>query len=238
HGIEVEYFHKDRLEEVLYSIRQGDVSSVIIEAIQGVGGLDMISTAHLEAIDQACKETETILIMDEVQSGYGRSGRFFAWQYADIDPDIITMAKGMGNGFPIGGVLIKSAKIPAQKGRLGTTYGGNHLACAAGLAVLEVIEKENLIDNAAKRGAEIKKILENLPGVTKMKGKGLMAGVELEFPAKTLRSDLVFQQHLFTGSSSDPHVLRLLPPLNIGPQEVSAFEQKISTQLTQTLATA
>jgi len=229
HGVDVVYFDKDDIEGITDEIKKGDVSAVIIEPIQGVGGLDMISNQGLEAIDHVCKSTETILIMDEVQSGYGRSGKFFAWQHADIDPDIITMAKGMGNGFPIGGVLIKSEKIPAQKGRLGTTYGGNHLACAAGLAVLEVIETEDLINNAAQKGKILKNILATIPGVTGMKGIGLMAGVEMDAPVKDFRKQLVMDQHLFTGSSSDPHVLRLLPPLNITDKEVQLFSEKLES---------
>lgn len=233
HGIDVAYFAKDNIEGIIAEINRGDVSSIIIEAVQGVGGLDMVSVADLERIDQACKATDTILIMDEVQCGYGRTGKFFGWQHADIAPDIITMAKGMGNGFPIGGVLINADKMPAQKYQLGTTFGGNHLACAAGIAVLEVIEKEDLIHNAQVMGEQLKNVLSKLPGVKCTKGQGLMAGVEMEYPVGALRTQLVMEQYLFTGSSSDPSILRLLPPLNISNKEINLFADKMESAVAQ-----
>jgi acetylornithine aminotransferase len=226
--VDVTYFKVEDIEGIIGALSKGDVSSVIIEAIQGVGGLDMMSVEGLEKIARACREYDTVLIMDEVQCGYARSGRFFAFQYANIFPDIITMAKGMGNGFPIGGVLINTERMPAVTGRLGTTYGGNHLACAAGLAVLEVIESEKLIHNAARRGEELKSILNEVKGVKRIKGQGLMIGAEFDFPVAGLRKKLVMEYGLFTGSSGNPNLIRILPPLNITGEHLDEFSQKMN----------
>ncbi len=171
-----------------------------------------------------------MLILDEIQSGYGRSGHFFAFQKANIRPDIISMAKGMGNGFPIGGILIHPA-IEAVKGRLGTTFGGNHLACAAGLAVLEVLESENLIENAHHLGAYFKTQLSDIPGVKDLRGEGLMIGLEMEYPIAELRKKLLFEAKVFTGNSSHPNVLRLLPPLNIYQSTIDLFIEKLKSTL-------
>ena len=230
-GINVTYCHHNDTEQILKEIKSGQYAAMIIEAIQGVGGLDMIKNDLLLEIESVARESDTLLIMDEVQCGYGRSGDFFAFQSSGIQPDLITMAKGMGNGFPIGGVLIKSDKIPAIPSRLGTTYGGNHLACAAGIAVLEVIMSESLVENARNRGNELRKELQSFPLIRKIKGKGLMFGVEFDFPVKSLRSNLIHSHGLFTGSSSNPNLLRLLPPLNIGDKEVDAFLTKLKNGL-------
>ncbi len=231
HGAEVTYCNHENLEEILNEVKTAKHACIIIEGIQGVGGLDMINPSFLGEIRKACDETDTIMIMDEVQCGYGRSGHFFSFQAADVQPDIITIAKGMGNGFPVGGVLIDSEKMPAVKSRLGTTYGGNHLACAASIAVLDVIESENLVQNAQDLGGYIKSKLESLPHVKQIKGKGLMMGLELDFQVAALRKKLVFDQHLFTGSSTNSNLLRLLPPLNINKEDVHLFLERLTQGL-------
>ena len=227
HGVEAAYIHFQDTEAIIAEINKGDAAAIIIEAIQGVGGLDDISAESLVAIRAACDETNTIMILDEVQSGYGRSGNFFAYQIADIQPDIITTAKGMGNGFPIGSVLINSDKIPAAKGRLGTTYGGNYLACAAGIAVLDVIKNEKLIDNAKRMGPKLEAILKRTPGVRAIKGRGLMIGAEFDFAVAGMRKSMVVDHFLFTGNSANPNLLRILPPLNINEAHLEEFEQKL-----------
>lgn len=232
-SIGVHYFHHELFDDIIDEISKGDSAGVIIEAIQGIGGLDCISSEALQSISAACEATNTLLIMDEVQCGYGRSGDFFAYAPSGIKPDIITTAKGMGNGFPIGGVLINSEKIPPVSGRLGTTYGGSHLACAAGIAVLDVIEKENLVHNAKVIGAKVAEALSELPGVVRVKGKGLMIGAEFDFAVGPLRKKLVFEHQLFTGSSSNPNLMRILPPLNINENHVDEFYSKMKKALTK-----
>lgn len=214
-------------EALLREIRKGDACAVILEVIQGVGGLDRLSDELLQAIAGACAQNDTILIIDEVQSGYGRSGDFFAFQRSGIQPDIISMAKGMGNGFPIGGILINSKKIKASHGLLGTTFGGNHLACAAGLAVLEVIQQEEIMAAIPEKSEQLVAFLQSLPGVRRVKGRGLMLGAEFNFPVKEFRKQLILTQGLFTGSAKDPNVLRLLPPLTITEQDIADFKTKI-----------
>ena len=226
-GVDVIYFDQNDVEGIVKAINTGDISAIIIEAIQGVGGLDAISVNAAQEIEEACQSSDTILIMDEVQCGYGRTGKFFAYQYLDITPHIITTAKGMGNGFPIGGVLINSSKMPAQKGRLGTTYGGNHLACAAGIAVLDIIAAEGLVENAYEKGKILAIELSDITGVKKVKGKGLMLGIEFDHKVSDLRKDLVINNKLFTGSSSNPNLLRILPPLNITDDHISLFLAKL-----------
>jgi acetylornithine/N-succinyldiaminopimelate aminotransferase len=238
HGVDVIYFHYQDIDGIIEEITKAESAGIIIENIQGVGGLDSISHDNLRAITAACHHSDTILIMDEVQCGYGRSGDFFAFQAAGINPDIITTAKGMGNGFPIGGVLINSNKIPPVSGQLGTTYGGSHLACAAGIAVLDVIDSEHLISNAKTVGTLLSKILQNMPGVKQIKGRGLMLGAEFEFPVAALRKSLVFNHQVFTGSSSNPNLLRILPPLNINENHVDEFQSKLSKALEHHLAKA
>ena len=232
-GIDVTFCNHTELESILAQIQTSSYAAIIIEAIQGVGGLDMISAEALQEIKQACENTDTILIMDEVQCGYGRSGKFFGYQYSGIRPDIVTMAKGMGNGFPIGGVLINESKMPAVQSRLGTTYGGNHLACAAGIAVLEIIKDEDLVSNAKEMGDILHNELKNLPYVMNIKGTGLMLGAEFEFEVKEFRKKLVYDHQLFTGSSSNPNLLRILPPLNISKKEIDIFLSKINSALIQ-----
>lgn len=209
-----------------------EISCVIIEGIQGVGGINVPTVDFLKLLKNKCEESGTLLILDEIQSGYGRTGKFFAHQYAGIKPDLITVAKGMGNGFPIGGVLI-NPEIEARFGMLGTTFGGNHLACAAGMAVLEVIEKESLLENALKTGELLVNELNEIKAVKEVRGKGLMLAADFDFPVKEMRKNLVYQQHLFTGASSNPHTLRLLPPLGISEKDVDLFIQKLKKGIEQ-----
>ncbi|MDO6601201.1 aspartate aminotransferase family protein [Arenibacter palladensis] len=211
-------------------ISKGDVCAVIIETIQGVGGLDQPSQEFYQNIAALCKENGALLIADEVQCGYGRSGKFFAFQHFGIKPDIITVAKGMGNGFPIGGVLIHES-IKASYGMLGTTFGGNHLACAAGLAVLEVIEKENLLENAANLFEYFKEKAAFIPQVKRVKGMGLMLGLEFDFEVAELRKKLIHNQFMFTGGASDKHVLRVLPALNITKENLDQFFDALKKEL-------
>lgn len=191
-------------------LSKGDVCAVILEAIQGVGGLDEPTTDFYQKIAEACKNNDVVLIADEVQCGFGRSGKFFAFQHHNIEPDIISIAKGMANGFPVGGILIHE-KIEASYGLLGTTFGGNHLACAATLAVLEVFENESLSANAAKLENYFRAKAAEIPQVKKVKGRGLMLGLEFDFEVADLRKRLIHNQHLFTGGAKDKHVLRILP---------------------------
>jgi acetylornithine/N-succinyldiaminopimelate aminotransferase len=199
-----------------------ELAAVIVEGIQGVGGVHIPEPTFMKAVAAGCERVGALLILDEVQSGYGRSGKFFAHQHAGVKPDLITVAKGMGNGFPIGGVLINPT-IEAKHGLLGTTFGGNYLACAAGLAVLEVMEQEHLVENAERIGQRLKEQLMNMPGVRDIRGQGLMIGVELDEPCAPIRKELLEKHRIFTGSSSDKNTLRLLPPLTIGAREVDAF---------------
>lgn len=208
------------------ALKRGDICCVIIEGIQGVGGIVEPSADFLIHLRSLCDETNTLLILDEVQSGYGRTGRFFAHQHSFIYPDIITIAKGMGNGFPVGGVLIEP-KLKPKIGMLGTTFGGNHLACAASLAVLEVIENEKLIQNAAKMGRVLRLLLQNISSIKEIRGKGLMLGLEFDFPVAELRKKLLYDQKIFTGSSANKNTLRLLPPLNIKENEIHQCYDKL-----------
>lgn len=220
----------DDLSSFENEVKKGDVCAVIIESIQGVGGLDEPSAEFYQQISQLCNKNKVVLIADEVQSGFGRSGKFFAFQHHDIHPDIITIAKGMGNGFPVAGVLIHE-KIKASYGLLGTTFGGNHLACAATLAVLEVIENENLMENVNQLGSYFIEKAKEIPQVKRTKGKGLMLGLEFDFEVAELRKKLIYQHHLFTGGASDKHVLRILPALNITKAQMDVFFDKLKITL-------
>jgi acetylornithine aminotransferase len=215
-------------------LQKGDVCAVILECIQGVGGIQMATKAFAQGLAAACKQYGTILICDEIQCGYGRSGKFFAHQWLDIRPDIITVAKGIANGFPMGGVLISPDFKPVY-GQLGTTFGGNHLACAAALAVLDVFEQENLVENARKVGeyliAQIKDIQS--PHITDVRGRGLMIGIDLDIPHKDVRQPLIYSEHCFTGCAGT-NVLRLLPPLCLTKQEADEFIDKLK-KILQTL---
>jgi len=187
-GFEVEFFALNDIESVRKSLNKGDVCAVIIEGVQGVGGIQVPDPEFLRELSSACKANGTVLILDEIQSGYGRSGKFFAHQYAGIRPDLITVAKGMGNGFPIGGVLISPA-FEASHGLLGTTFGGSHLACTAAIAVLDVMKAEHLVENAQKIGDYLLEELRQLPQIKEVRGLGLMIGIEFEEPVKELRTN-------------------------------------------------
>lgn len=215
------------VETVLYN---GETCAVIIEGIQGIAGINVPSNHFLKGLRKLCDQYGVVLILDEIQSGYGRSGKFFAHQYADIKADIITMAKGMGNGFPIGGVII-SPSFKASYGLLGTTFGGNHLACAAGLAVLEILKQERLIENAQSRGLQLKQLLSEIDAVKEVRGHGLMLGLKFDFKIKSLRQHLLVNEKIFVGSSSDPNILRLLPPLCIGDNEIDQLIQGLTNSL-------
>ncbi|WP_421773038.1 aspartate aminotransferase family protein [Gracilimonas sp.] len=217
-GAEVVRFEFNDFDRVEEALQKEDISSVIIEGIQGVGGIESPTHKFFRHLRTLCNETDTVLILDEVQSGFGRTGKFFAHQLFAIEPDIISMAKGMGNGFPVGGVMIHP-KFEASFGMLGTTFGGNHLACAASLAVLEVLEQEQLMKNAQQLGAYLKQELVKLPKVQDVRGFGLMIGVEFDQPVAECRKELLYKHHIFTGSSSNKNVLRLLPPLSINKGE-------------------
>lgn len=218
------------LDAIEAELSKGDVCAVILEAIQGVGGLDEPTTDFYQKIAEACKNNDVVLIADEVQCGFGRSGKFFAFQHHNIEPDIISIAKGMANGFPVGGILIHE-KIEASYGLLGTTFGGNHLACAATLAVLEVLENESLSANAAKLENYFRTKAAEIPQVKKVKGRGLMLGLEFDFEVADLRKRLIHNQHLFTGGAKDKHVLRILPALNITEGHIDTLFEALKKEL-------
>lgn len=219
---EVLFLPLNDMELVKKAVSENEISAIIIEGIQGVGGLDEGTTGFFQGLEEICNANDIILILDEIQSGYGRSGKFFAHQHHNIKPDIITMAKGMGNGFPIGGLLI-SPKFTASFGLLGTTFGGNHLACAAALAVLEIIEKEAVLENVKKQSGYFIEVVSKIPQVKKIKGKGLMLGLEFDFDVTELRKKLVYEQFIFTGNASQKNLLRILPPLLITETEIDRF---------------
>ena len=221
----VTYLPLNDTEALKAELAKGDVCAVIIEGIQGVGGIQLPTTEFMKAIRQACDETNTVMILDEIQSGYGRSGKFFAHQYNDVRPDMITVAKGIGNGFPMAGVLI-SPKFTPVYGQLGTTFGGNHLACAAAIAVLDVMKAENLVENAAKVGTHLLEELKGFKGIKEVRGRGLMIGMEFEEPIKELRQKLLFEEKVFTGVSGT-NVIRLLPPLCLSMNEADEFLNRL-----------
>lgn len=204
-----------------------EICAVIIEGIQGVGGINVASDEFLKAAREMCDKTGAILILDSVQCGYGRSGKFFSHDFSGIKPDLMTTAKGMGNGFPIGGVLI-SPKFKAKHGMLGTTFGGNHLACAAGVAVLDVMKSESLMDNATKMGNYLFENLKGMEGIKEVRGRGLMIGIEFEQPVDKIRDSLLFNHKIFCGYSGK-NTLRLLPSLGVGQVELDKFLEALST---------
>lgn len=210
-------------------LAKGDVCACIIECIQGVGGIRMVTEEFAKGLQAACKKYGAVLICDEIQCGYGRSGKFFAHQWLDIRPDIITVAKGIANGFPMGGVLISPDFVP-EYGQLGTTFGGNHLACAAATAVLDVMESENLVENACEVGEYLMEKLNELkqtePHIVDVRGRGLMIGIELDIPHKDVRRRLIFNEHCFTGCSGT-NILRLLPPLCMTKAMADEFIEKL-----------
>ncbi len=230
-GAEVIRLKLEDFEGVESALKKEDVCSVLIEGIQGVGGINVPSSEFLQHIRSLCDATNTVLILDEIQSGFGRTGKFFAHQHLAVTPDIISMAKGMGNGFPVGGI-ITHPKFEASFGMLGTTFGGNHLACAASLAVLEVIENETLMQNATKMGAFLNQELSALPNVIEIRGFGLMIGIEFNFEIAEMRKKLLYEHHIFTGSSSNKKVLRLLPSMTIGKPEINKLIGALKKELT------
>ena len=210
------------IEGVEKELKKGDVCAVLIEFIQGVGGLDQATAEFFEKVDALCKANNTLFIADEVQSGYGRSGKFFAFQHYNVTPDIISIAKGMGNGFPIGGILIHPS-IEAKFGMLGTTFGGNHLACVASLSVLNVIEEDKLMDNVKEMSEYFIKIAKTIPHIKKIKGRGLMLGLEFDFEVGDLRKKLIYEYQIFTGGAANKKLLRILPPLTIKKEHINQF---------------
>ena len=219
------YLPLNDIEAVRTELSKGDVAAVIIEGIQGIGGIVVPQPEFLQQLQEACTATGTILVLDEIQSGYGRSGKFFAHQWAGIRPDLITVAKGIANGFPMGALLI-SPKFTPIFGQLGTTFGGNHLACSAAQAVLDVIEDENLLENVNKVGDYLMTELKKIPAIKEVRGKGLMIGIEFEQPIKEIRTKLLFEQHVFTGVSGT-NVIRLLPPLSLTMEQAAQFIERL-----------
>ena len=219
------------LEFVKQQLQTQDFACVIIEGIQGVAGIKVPSGEFLKALRQLCTETNTVLILDEIQSGYGRTGKFFAHQYADIQADLITVAKGIGNGFPMSAVLIHPM-FKAVHGQLGTTFGGNHLACAAAIAVLDIMKQEKLIANAAAVGAYLIDELKKIPQIKEVRGHGLMIGMEFDQPVKEIRKNLLFNRHIFTGVTGT-HVIRLLPPLTLTKEQAKVFIVQLKEELQQ-----
>lgn len=228
------YLPLNDLEAWERELAKGDVCACIIECIQGVGGIRLATKEFAQGLQDACRRYGTILICDEIQCGYGRSGRFFAHQWLDIRPDMITCAKGIGNGFPMGAVLIAPHFKP-EYGQLGTTFGGNHLACTAALAVLDVMEQEQLVDHARQVGdyilGKLKELQQTTPHIVDVRGQGLMIGIELDIPHKEPRSRLLFNDHIFTGCAST-NILRLLPPLCFSREDADLFVEMLKKELT------
>jgi acetylornithine aminotransferase len=216
--------------EALKSELDDQTAAVIIEGMQGVAGIYVPSNDYLQQVSALCKEAGALLIMDEVQSGAGRSGKFFAYQHSGIQPDVISLAKGIGNGFPVAMILI-APHIQPWHGMLGTTFGGNHLACAASLAVLEVIEQEKLMENAAELGEWLIADLKSIPQVKEVRGMGLMLGMSFDFPVAELRKNLLFRHKIFTGSAGDKNTMRLLPSLAVTKEELNQFLEALKIEL-------
>jgi acetylornithine/N-succinyldiaminopimelate aminotransferase len=227
---QVTFLPLNQISALENELEKGDVCAVILESIQGVGGLDMATPSFLEQASQCCRKYGAVLIADEVQSGFGRSGSFFAFQKTQVMPGIISMAKGMGNGFPVGGILIHPEFKPSY-GLLGTTFGGNHLACTASLAVLEILESEDLLANTREIEVYFRDKAAILPGLRQVKGSGLMLGLEFEFEVAELRKRLIYEYGIFTGSSRNRNLLRILPPLNIRKEELVIFFEALENAL-------
>jgi len=226
----VDFVDLGNLNSVESILKNNQTCAVIIECIQGVGGLDQSTTEFYQGLESLCKKFNTVLIADEVQSGFGRTGEFFAFQKHKITPDIISIAKGMGNGFPVGGILINPSIEPSY-GLLGTTFGGNHLACAATLSVLEVIKNEDLMQNATDISQYILEKVKQLPKLKAIKGRGLMIGLEFDFPIAELRKQLIFNHHIFTGSAKNQNLIRILPPLTVKKRHIDTLFNALITEL-------
>jgi acetylornithine aminotransferase len=227
---EVDFVELGDLKMVEFILKKKETCAVIVETIQGIGGLDESTTTFYQGLDALCKTYETMFIADEIQCGYGRTGDFFAFQKHGVTPDIISMAKGMGNGFPVGGILIHP-DIKASFGLLGTTFGGNHLACAASLAVLEVMEVEHLMQNAKEVSAYFIEKAKAVSKIKKIKGRGLMLGLEFDFPIAELRKKLINKHRIFTGSAKNPNLIRILPSLTIQKKHIDAFFEALIKEL-------
>ncbi len=229
-GAEIVRLAWNDLESAEKELQKGDFCCVLIEGIQGVGGIQVPDQEFMQTIRQLCTKYDTVLILDEIQSGYGRTGKFFAHQHFGIEADLITVAKGMGNGFPVAAVLIHP-KFKPFYGMLGTTFGGNHLACAAAIAVIDVMNGQNLMENAGNMGAYLMEELKKLPAIKEIRGMGLMVGAEFDFEIADLRKKLLKNHNIFTGSSSNKNTLRLLPPLTITKLEINLLMEALKTEL-------
>ena len=229
-GHQVTFLELNQAAALEQELSKGDVCAVILEGIQGVGGLDMATDAFYAAASDLCDTHGTILIADEVQCGFGRSGKFFAFQHSAARPGIVSMAKGMGNGFPVGGILIRP-DIPSKYGMLGTTFGGNHLACAASLAVLEVLQNEKLMAHCREMESYFRTRAAEIPAIRRVKGKGLMLGIDLGQPVAELRKRLIFEHRIFTGSANDKNLLRILPALNVSKGELDLLFTALKKEL-------
>ncbi|OMP31520.1 aspartate aminotransferase family protein [Mangrovimonas sp. DI 80] len=227
---QVDFVELGDLEAVEAILAKNETCAVIVECIQGVGGLDESTTEFYLGLESLCQQYNTLFIADEVQSGYGRTGDFFAFQKHGITPDVISLAKGMGNGFPVGGILIHP-KIEASFGMLGTTFGGNHLACAASLAVLKVLESENLMANVKEVSDYFIEQAQSLKGLKNIKGRGLMLGLEFDFKVADLRKQLIHKHKIFTGSANNPNLIRILPPLTVQKQHIDQFLTALKSEL-------
>ncbi|MBQ6189840.1 MAG: aminotransferase class III-fold pyridoxal phosphate-dependent enzyme [Bacteroidaceae bacterium] len=227
----VTYLPMNDIDAWQRELEKGDVAAVMLECIQGVGGIRLVEADFAQQLQVLCQQYGTVMVCDEIQCGYGRSGKFFAHQHLGIRPDLITMAKGIANGFPMGALLIAPHFKPVF-GQLGTTFGGNHLACAAALAVLDIMESEHLVDNAREVGDYLMRQIRSLnnPHILEVRGRGLMIGIELDIPQKPVREKLIYEQHVFTGCSGQ-HTLRLLPPLTLSKQQADMFVQCLATVL-------
>ncbi|MBU79608.1 MAG: aspartate aminotransferase family protein [Flavobacteriales bacterium] len=224
--LDVTFINLNDSKTLKNEIKKGDVCAVLLESIQGYGGLDEPDKDFVLLINSLCKKYNSCLIADEVQSGFGRTGKFFAFQEYEIKPHFICMAKGMGNGFPVGGLLINST-IKSEHGMLGTTFGGNHLACVASLTVLNVIEKEDLQQNAREIGNYFIENAKQIPEIINIKGKGLMLGIEFNYEVKEIRKKLIYDKKIFTGSSGNKNLLRILPPLTIKKKHIDIFFESL-----------
>ncbi|MEM6724515.1 MAG: aminotransferase class III-fold pyridoxal phosphate-dependent enzyme [Bacteroidota bacterium] len=229
-GFPVYWCKLNDLESVAKVLQTESIAAVMLEGLQGIGGLDSPNIEFLEGLEQLCQQNNALLILDEIQSGIGRTGNFFAFQQANIQPDLITMAKGLGNGFPVAAVAIHPS-IQAKPGQLGSTFGGNPLACVAAKTVLEIIESEDLMSYALQMEQLFRSQLQDLPGLLEIKGRGLMLGLEFDFPVKALRHQLLKEQYIFTGSSANPNLLRILPPLNLESEAINFLHHGLLSAL-------